>query len=149
MNSVDQVIEWRRQLHRRAEVGFDLPRTIGYLHEVLAGLGLRISDDIGGGFVATLSHGSGPTIGIRADMDGLPIAEATGKAWSSEQPNSMHACGHDGHMAMAIGAAAALAASRDFSGTVHFIFQPAEEPGHGAQSMMKAGLFDKIGRAHV
>ena len=143
MNSVDQVIEWRRELHKRAEVGFELPRTVAYLRDVLHDLGLKLSDDIGGGFVATLTHGEGRAIGIRADMDGLAIAEATGKPWTSEQPQSMHACGHDGHMAMAIGAAAQLADSRDFSGTVHFIFQPAEEPGHGAQSMIEAGLFEK------
>ncbi|MEN9710385.1 MAG: hypothetical protein RL441_377 [Actinomycetota bacterium] len=143
MDSATQVIAWRRELHKRAEVGFELPRTVAYLREALTDLGLELSGDIGGGFVATLTNGDGPTIGIRADMDGLSISESTGKQWTSEQPQSMHACGHDGHMAMALGAAAALTNSREFSGTIHFVFQPAEEPGHGAQSMMAAGLFDR------
>ncbi len=145
MTSLEQITQWRHELHLIAEVGFEVHKTAAYVAEVLSSLGLEVTTGIGGiGVVGSLRRGDGPVVGIRADMDGLPIQEKTGKAWSSQHNGAMHACGHDGHMAMALGAAARLAADESFAGTVHFVFQPAEEPGHGAVAMMDDGLFDKF-----
>ena len=95
--------------------------------------------------VGVLRNGNGEaSIGLRADMDALPIQEATGLAHASQNPGRMHACGHDGHTTMLLGAAKLLAESRNFNGTVNFIFQPAEEGVGGAQAMLKDGLFDRF-----
>lgn len=137
---------WRHHLHRIAETAFTERRTAQFVAETLGSLGLEVNTGIGGtGVVGTLSNGtSGRSIGIRADMDGLPIQEETGLPYASEHKGSMHACGHDGHMTMVLGAAAALTKDRDFDGTVHFIFQPAEEPGQGAAAMIDDGLLERF-----
>jgi hippurate hydrolase len=128
-------------------MGFDEKRTADYVARVLELLGLEVHRGIGGtGVVGNLSVGDGGgVIGLRADMDALAIAEAAeGRAHASLHAGCMHACGHDGHMAMLLGAAQLLAQRRDFSGTVRFIFQPAEEHGRGAAAMMADGLFGRF-----
>ena len=129
-----QLVRWRHHLHRHPETGFNERGTADYVAGILAALGLDVHRGIGGtGVVANLKVGAGRgTIGLRADMDALAITEAAeGRAHASIVPGCMHACGHDGHMAMLLGAAQRLAERRDFSGTVRFIFQPAEEHGRG------------------
>jgi len=138
---------WRHHLHRHPEMGFDERRTADYVARVLEMLGLEVHRGIGGtGLVANLRAGEGTgAIALRADMDALAITEAAeGRAHASLHPGCMHACGHDGHMAMLLGAARLLAERRDFSGTVRFIFQPAEEHGRGAAAMMADGLFERF-----
>ena len=142
-----QLLRWRHQLHRFPETGFEEVRTADYLATALGLLGLEVHRGIGGtGIVANLKVGDGPgVIGLRADMDALAIHEqAEGRAHASQSPGRMHACGHDGHMAMLLGAAQLLAERRDFDGTVRFIFQPAEEHGRGAAAMMADGLFERF-----
>lgn len=137
---------WRHQLHEIAETAFGEHRTAEYVTEILRSLGIHVTTGVGGtGLVGTLSRGtSRRVIGLRTDMDGLPIQERTGLAYASRNEGSMHACGHDGHMTMVLGAAAALAGDETFDGTVHFVFQPAEEPGKGAAAMIDDGLFDRF-----
>ena len=137
---------WRHDLHRRPELGFKEERTSDYVADVLTGLGLTPVRGVGGtGVVASVRCGDGDTaIGLRADMDGLPLDEQTGREWSSEHPGAMHACGHDGHMAMVLGAAAVLAEEGGFDGTVHVVFQPAEEHGLGARAMLGDGLLERF-----
>ncbi|HSI58132.1 MAG TPA: amidohydrolase, partial [Ideonella sp.] len=142
-----QLLRWRHHLHRHPETGFNEVRTADYVASVLALLGLGVQRGIGGtGLVASLQVGDGTgVIGLRADMDALALAEdAPGRAHASLSPGCMHACGHDGHMAMLLGAAQLLSRQRDFSGTVRFIFQPAEEHGRGAAAMMADGLFERF-----
>jgi amidohydrolase len=142
-----QLQSWRHHLHRHPEMGFDEKRTADYIARVLELLGLDVHRGIGGtGVVGNLRLGDGGgAIGLRADMDALAIAEvAEGRPHASLHAGCMHACGHDGHMAMLLGAAKLLAQRRDFSGTVRFIFQPAEEHGRGAASMMADGLFERF-----
>jgi len=142
-----QLQSWRHHLHRHPEMGFDEKRTADYIARVLELLGLDVQRGIGGtGVVGNLRVGDGGgVIGLRADMDALAIAEAVeGRAHASQHAGCMHACGHDGHMAMLLGAAQLLAQRRDFSGTVRFIFQPAEEHGRGAAAMMADGLFERF-----
>ena len=143
---IDHVVRWRRDLHRIPEVGFEENRTGDYVADVLASLGVDVSRGVGGtGIVATIRRGAGArAIGLRADMDGLPIAEQTGQPWSSEHPDVMHACGHDGHMAMVLGAAAVLGAEGGFDGSVRLVFQPAEEHGLGAKAMLADGLLERF-----
>lgn len=135
----------RRRLHRTPELAFKEHRTAAIVEEVLKGLGLEVSRAAGTGVVGLLRGGKvgGPTIAIRADMDGLPVMEQTGVEWASEAPGVMHACGHDAHMAMALGAAMSLAPVRDsIAGNVKFIFQPAEEWPGGAEPMIREGVMD-------
>ncbi|WP_315898536.1 amidohydrolase [Vannielia litorea] len=146
---------WRRALHRDPEFGFEEVRTAGFVAEVLRGLGLDVAEGIGGtGVVGTLRRGSSNrAIGLRADMDALRITEATGADWASATPGVMHACGHDGHTAMLLGAAKMLAEEGGFDGTIRFIFQPAEEWGRGALAMLEDGLmarfpFDEVFGLH-
>jgi amidohydrolase len=142
-----QLREWRRHLHQHPELAFDEHGTAAYLAEELESLGITdVETGIGGtGVVATLRVGDGPgIIGLRADMDCLPLTESASHPYASRKPGAMHACGHDGHMAMVLGAAAVLAAHRGFDGTVRFIFQPAEEPGRGAQAMVEDRLFERF-----
>ncbi len=141
------VVTWRHRLHQIAETAFAEHRTAEFVAEVLRSLGIQVATGVGGtGVVGTLTRGtSGRAIGLRADMDALPLHEATGLPYVSEHEGSMHACGHDGHMAMLLGAAAALAMDSDFDGTVRFVFQPAEEPGKGAAAMIEDGLCDRFG----
>ena len=142
-----QLRSWRRYLHRRPETGFEEVDTSDYVAGILKTLGLEVHRGIGGtGLVANLTVGNGKrVIGLRADMDALNIAEcAPGREHASLNAGKMHACGHDGHMSMVLGAARLLAERRDFDGTVRFIFQPAEEHGRGAKAMMADGLFERF-----
>lgn len=140
------LIALRRDLHAHPELGFHEHRTAGIVADALRSAGLEVTTGIGGtGVVGTLRHGPGNgAIGFRADMDALPFAEATGLPYASTRSGVFHGCGHDGHSATLIGAARFLARTRDFSGTIHFIFQPAEEGLGGADAMVRDGLFDRF-----
>ncbi|WP_250476062.1 M20 aminoacylase family protein [Caballeronia sp. GAFFF1] len=141
-----QLKSWRQHLHQNPETGFEEVATSDYVARALMALGLDVHRGIGGtGVVANLTVGNGGgVIGLRADMDALNIAEnAQNRPHASRTQGKMHACGHDGHMSMILGAARLLAEKKNFSGTVRFIFQPAEEHGRGAKAMMKDGLFER------
>ncbi|MEL7115837.1 MAG: amidohydrolase [Pseudomonadota bacterium] len=147
MASHQEMTEWRRHLHTHPEFGFEEVKTAAFVAEKLAEFGFtEIATGVGGtGVVASLTRGtSNRAIGLRADMDALRISEATGAPYASTQPGLMHACGHDGHTAMLLGAAQALAAEGGFDGTVRFIFQPAEEWGQGMQAMLDDGLLARF-----
>ncbi|GGS84528.1 amidohydrolase [Nonomuraea spiralis] len=133
---------WRHDLHRRPEPAFAEHATSAYVAETLEAAGLDVVRGVGGtGVVASLTRGDGDrAIGLRADMDCLPLDEPGTRSHASRNPGFMHACGHDGHMAMLLGAAAVLAAEGGFDGTVRFVFQPAEEPGRGARAMLDDNL---------
>ncbi|GIE28524.1 amidohydrolase [Actinoplanes italicus] len=136
---------WRHHLHRIPEMAFAEHETSHFVAGALHDLGFQVVTGVGGtGVVASLTRGrSGRAIGLRSELDGLPIDERSGVAYTSEHPGAMHACGHDGHMAMVLGAAAVLA-GEGFDGTVRIILQPAEEPGRGAQAMVNDGLFERF-----
>ncbi|WP_419896644.1 M20 aminoacylase family protein [Roseomonas sp. USHLN139] len=141
--------QWRRHLHANPELSFQEFKTSDFVAEKLASWGIEVTRGIAGtGLVGTLRGkraGNSPrAIGLRADMDALPMTEATGLDYASQTPGVMHACGHDGHTTMLLGAARYLAETRDFAGTVHFIFQPAEEAGGGGRVMVEEGLFDRF-----
>ncbi len=142
----EQIREWRRDLHQRPELGFAERDTGDYLSAALEAMGLEVHRGMGGtGVVASLTAGTGTgAIGLRADMDGLALEERGNVPYRSRNQGAMHACGHDGHMAMVLGAAQRLADAPNFSGTVHFIFQPAEEHGRGAKAMISDGLFGRF-----
>lgn len=142
---VGEFVSLRHDLHRHPELAFQEHRTAALVANKLRGWGYTVEEGIGGtGVVGHLSRGTGTKrLGLRADMDALPIQETTGLAHASERPGVMHACGHDGHTAMLLAAARQLAEDADFSGTLNLIFQPAEEGGGGALSMMKDGLFER------
>ena len=127
----------RRDIHAHPELGFAEFRTAARIAQVLTEAGLEVHQGIGGtGLVGVLRVGDGTRcVGLRADMDALPFNEETGLPWASVTPGSFHGCGHDGHVAMLLGAAQAMAKARDFSGTIHFIFQPAEEGQGGARAI--------------
>ena len=133
----------RRDLHAHPELGFEEERTAGIVASLLEEVGITVLRGLAGtGVVGTLQIGNGTrSIGLRADMDALAMPEMAERPYKSTVPGKMHACGHDGHTAMLIGAARHLAATRNFSGTVHFIFQPAEEGRGGAKRMVEEGLF--------
>jgi hippurate hydrolase len=139
-------VEIRRDIHRHPELAFDEHRTSALVAERLRALGYEVSTGLGGtGVVGTLKRGDGTRrLGLRADMDALPIDETSGAAWTSTHAGVMHACGHDGHTAMLLAAAQHLALRGRFEGTLHLIFQPAEEGGGGALRMMDDGLFDRF-----
>lgn len=142
-----QMVSWRRQLHQMPETGFNEHRTSGFVATALELMGLEVHRGIGGtGLVASLTVGDGRgVIGLRADMDALAMTEtAEGRPYISQNAGCMHGCGHDGHMAMLLGAAQILTRTRDFNGTVRFIFQPAEEHGRGANAMIRDGLFERF-----
>ncbi len=141
----DEFIGLRRDIHRHPELAFDEHRTSALVAERLQGWGYAVERGLGGtGVVGRLVRGDGTRrLGLRADMDALPIDEATGLGYASAHPGVMHACGHDGHTAMLLAAARHLAEHGRFSGTLNLIFQPAEEGGGGALRMMDDGLFDK------
>lgn len=136
----------RHALHRAPETGFEVSATAAALAERLRAAGLAVTTDVGGsGVVATLQRGHGnAAIGLRADMDALPIMECNDCAHRSTVEGKFHGCGHDGHATMLLGAAQALAADGGFDGTVHFVFQPDEENGRGAQAMIDDGLFARF-----
>lgn len=138
--------QWRHHLHRHPEVGFAEHGTGEFVATTLRELGVEVASGVGGtGVVGTLTRGdSTRSIGLRADMDGLALQEIDGREHGSRRDGVMHACGHDGHMTMLLGAAAALAADETFDGTVRFVFQPAEEHGHGAQAMLDDGLLERF-----
>jgi amidohydrolase len=142
-----EMVAWRRNFHAAPELGLEERETAARVAELCHGFGLDVTEGVGGtGIVATLRgrRGDGLSLGLRAELDGLPIAEAVDRPHASTRAGVMHACGHDGHMAMLLGAARALAGRPDFAGTVHFIFQPAEEGLGGALAMLEDGLFDRF-----
>ena len=145
----DEMTAWRRDFHAHPEIGFEEHRTSEIVAAKLAGWGIEVHRNLGGtGVVGVLrgrkSAGGNRAIGLRADMDALPMEEANSFAHRSGTPNRMHACGHDGHTAMLLGAAKYLAETGNFSGTVHLIFQPAEEGLAGAKAMLDDGLFERF-----
>jgi amidohydrolase len=139
------IAAWRRDLHANPELGYDVNRTAGFVAEKLGAFGCdEIATGIGKtgvvGVIKGKKRSSGKVIGMRADMDALPIVEATGLPYASQVPGRMHACGHDGHTAMLLGAAKYLAETRNFDGTAVVIFRPAEEGGAGAKAMCDDGM---------
>ena len=145
MNSdiLTAMLEWRRQIHSNPELAFNEHQTSNLVAQELSKMGIDVHRGLGQtGVVGSLRNGDGPTIGLRADMDALPILELGSTAQKSRHQGVMHACGHDGHTAMLLGAARHLAANRPFKGTVNFIFQPAEEGAGGGREMVQDGLFD-------
>ncbi len=141
-----EFVALRRDLHRHPELAFAEHRTAGVVAAQLRHWGYQVTEGVGGtGVVGRLQRGdSTRSIGLRADMDALPITEASGAAWSSVHAGCMHACGHDGHTAMLLAAARHLALHGRIDGTLHLIFQPAEEGGGGALKMMEDGLFERF-----
>jgi amidohydrolase len=150
MNHVDlqtEMTAWRHHIHANPETGFAEYDTAEFVAMILSSLGLDVHRGIGGtGVIGTLrAGGSNRAIGLRADMDALNIHEtAENREHVSQRAGKMHACGHDGHMAMLLGAAKTLANSKDFNGIVHFVFQPAEEHGRGARAMLDDGLLERF-----
>jgi hippurate hydrolase len=142
----DELTAIRRDIHAHPEIGFEEHRTSDLVAAKLAEWGVEVHRGVGGtGVVGVLRRGNGAaSIGLRADMDALPIHEVTGKPYASQNPGRMHACGHDGHTTMLLGAARFLAEHGKFNGTVNFIFQPAEEGLGGAVSLLEAGLFERF-----
>ncbi len=142
----DYLIAIRHDLHENPELCFEEHRTSGIVAHELNRLGFSVTTGLAGtGVVGTLQAGQGNrVVGLRADMDALPIAETTGLAYASRTPGKMHACGHDGHTTMVLGVARYLAESKAFNGTVHLIFQPAEEDISGARRMIDEGLFKQF-----
>lgn len=142
----DRVTTWRRHLHRNPELSLGEQETAAFICERLREMGIPFASGVGGhGVVATLSRGpSNRSVGLRADMDALPIAERTGLAYASGVEGVMHACGHDGHTASLLGAAALLLQDESWTGTVQLVFQPAEEGFGGSKAMIADGLFERF-----
>jgi len=150
----DEITAWRRDFHENPELLFDVHRTAGIVAEKLKAFGCdEVVTGLGRtgvvGVIKGRTTGSGRVIGLRADMDALPIEEATDVPYKSKTPGRMHACGHDGHTAMLLGAAKYLAETRNFDGTAVVIFQPAEEGGGGGDAMVKDGLMERFGVQEV
>jgi amidohydrolase len=149
----DEIAGWRRHIHQNPEILFDVHQTAAFVADRLKEFGCdEIVTGIGRtGVVGVIrgSKGEGTTVGLRADMDALPINEITGKPYASKAPGKMHACGHDGHTAMLLGAAKYLAETRNFPGAVAVIFQPAEEGGGGGNEMVKDGMMERFGISKV
>lgn len=143
-----EVSEWRHHLHENPEILYDVDNTAAFVAEKLKSFGVdEIVTGLGRTGVVGIIRGNLPgnrTIGFRADMDALPILEETGKPWASKTAGAMHACGHDGHTTMLLGAAQYLAATRNFEGSAVFVFQPAEEGLGGARGMIAEGLFERF-----
>jgi hippurate hydrolase len=148
-----EVAGWRRHLHQTPELLFDVHQTAAFVAARLTEFGCdSVTTGLGRtGVVGIIkgTRGDGPTIGLRADMDALPITEATGKPWSSSITGNAHSCGHDGHTAMLLGAAKYLTETRNFAGSVAVIFQPAEEGGGGGREMVRDGLMETFGIKEV
>lgn len=141
------LVALRRDIHAHPELGFCEHRTAGRIADELRSLGIEVHEGIGTtGLVGVLKgkREGARTLGLRADMDALPIDEQTNLPWASTHPGAFHGCGHDGHVAMLLGAARVLAADPDFAGTLNFIFQPAEEGQGGARVMIEEGLFERF-----
>lgn len=149
----DEVTGWRRQIHAEPELMFAVEKTAAFVAEKLRAFGVdEVVTGIGRTGVVGLIRGKGDSaraIGLRADMDALPLSEVTGKPWASKVAGKMHACGHDGHTAMLLGAAKYLAETRNFTGNVAVIFQPAEEGGGGGNLMVKDGMMERFGIEEV
>ncbi len=150
----DEVAAWRHDLHRHPEILYEVHRTAEKVAERLAEFGVdEVVTGLGRTGVVGVIRGKrgtgGRTIGLRADMDALPLTEVTGKPYASTVPGKMHACGHDGHTAMLLGAAKYLAETRNFDGTAIVIFQPAEEGGGGGKAMIDDGLMERFGLDEV
>ena len=141
-----QMIEWRQDIHSHPELAYQEKRTAKKVAKLLKEFGVdEIHEGIGGtGVVGVIRNGKGPMVGLRADMDALPITEANKCDHASTHEGVMHACGHDGHTTMLLGAARYLSETRNFNGQVILIFQPAEEGFAGAKAMIEDGLFDKF-----
>jgi amidohydrolase len=142
----DRLTGWRRHLHANPELTLHEHQTAAFVRDRLTELGVPFTAGVGGhGIVGTISRGqSNRSVGLRADMDALPILETSGVPHASTNTNVMHACGHDGHTTSLLGAAALLATDPTWSGTVQLVFQPAEEGGGGAKSMIADGLFERF-----
>ena len=143
----DEMTEWRRDFHAHPEIAFQEVRTSQKVAERLADWGIEVHRGLGRTGVVGVLHGrgdSGRSIGLRADMDALPMTEENEVPWKSTKPGVFHGCGHDGHTSMLLGAAKYLSETRNFDGTVHFIFQPAEEGAGGGREMVKDGLFERF-----
>ena len=144
-NFHDEMTIWRRDIHQHPELAFEETRTSDFVAEKLKEFGIETHRGMAKtGVVGTIKNGEGPSIGLRADLDALPLHEKNTFEYASANYGKMHACGHDGHTTMLLGAAKYLAKSKNFRGTVHFIFQPAEEGGGGGDIMVKEGLFEKF-----
>ena len=144
-NFHDEMTIWRRDIHQHPELAFEETRTSDFVVEKLKEFGIETHRGMAKtGVVGTIKNGEGPSIGLRADLDALPLDEKNTFEYASANHGKMHACGHDGHTTMLLGAAKYLAKSKNFQGTVHFIFQPAEEGGGGGDIMVKEGLFEKF-----
>lgn len=142
---LENALNWRHQLHQHPELGYQEQQTSELVAQVLTEAGLQVFRGLAGtGVIGTLENGPGPVIGLRADMDALPITEKGAPQWKSQTSGVMHACGHDGHTSILLAAACQLAITRNFSGTIHFIFQPAEENLGGARKMVEEGLFQRF-----
>lgn len=141
-----QLVTWRHHFHQYPETAFNETQTAAFIANQLEQMGIEVATHIGKtGVVGTLKAGSGGhCIGLRSDMDANPIEEQGESDWKSRHPGCMHACGHDGHMTQLLGAAWLLSQANDFNGTVRFVFQPAEEPGKGAQAMLDDGLLERF-----
>ncbi len=142
----DEMTGWRRDIHSHPETAFEEYRTAEFIADKLASFGIKVDRGLAGTGVVGTIEGKRPgtgAIGLRADIDALDITEMTNKPYSSKNPGKMHACGHDGHTTMLLGAAKYLAETRDFSGKAYVIFQPAEENEGGGRVMVEEGLFDK------
>ncbi len=148
----EEMTEWRHWLHRNPELGFECRKTADFVAEKLREFGV---DEIYEGIAKTgiaaviVGQGNGPTTGLRADMDALPIMEETGADHASETPGAMHACGHDGHTTMLLGAAKYLSETRNFRGRALLLFQPAEEGGGGGEVMVREGVLDRFDVSRV
>src|SRR6187402_3264727 len=147
-----EIAEWRRDIHANPELQYDVHRTAGKVTELLRSFGVdEVVTGIGRTGVVGVIKGRGPgkTVGLRADMDALPITERSGSPYASKAVGKMHACGHDGHTAMLLGAAKYLAETRNFDGNAVLIFQPAEEGGAGGKAMVKDGMMERFGIQEV
>jgi amidohydrolase len=153
MEMQPEIAAWRRQLHQMPELQYDVHKTAAFVTEKLRAFGCdEVVTGIGRTGVVGIIHGAkgaGATIGLRADMDALPITEATGLPHASKNPGKMHACGHDGHTSMLLGAAQHLCETRNFAGSVAVIFQPAEEGGAGGRAMVRDGMMDRFNISKV
>lgn len=153
VESQAEIAAWRRKLHQNPELLYDVHETAKFVAEKLTSFGCdHVETGVGRtGVVGIIKgrHGEGPAIGLRADMDALPITETSGVEWASQNPGKAHSCGHDGHTSMLLGAAQYLAETRNFRGSVALLFQPAEEGGAGGLAMVEDGVMDRFNISEV